>query len=123
MHTRICRMCGKPFAAEKTEALYCPGCSPKARAATVIRERTCMDCGGVSPGGPRARRCPDCRKAASREATRKYRASGGASRPLGSVDLCERCGAPYVVSSSWQRYCRACAAPALAENIAPTKRA
>lgn len=123
MHTRVCRMCGKPFAAEKTEAVYCPACAPKARAATVIRERTCMDCGAVFLGGPRARRCPDCRKTASREATRKYRASGGASRPLGSVDLCERCGAPYVVNSSRQRYCKACAAPALAENIAPSKRA
>nr|DAP64427.1 MAG TPA: Thaumarchaeal output domain 1 [Caudoviricetes sp.] len=123
MHTRVCRMCGKPFAAEKTEAVYCPDCSPKARAATVIRERTCMDCGAVFPGGPRARRCPDCRKTASREATRKYRASGGASRPLGSGDLCERCGAPYVVKSSRQRYCKACSATAVAEKIAPMKRA
>ena len=29
MHTRVCRMCGKPFAAQKTEALYCPECSRK----------------------------------------------------------------------------------------------
>ena len=123
MHTRICRMCGKPFAAEKTEAVYCPDCSPKARAATVIRERTCMDCGAVFPGGPRARRCPDCRKTASREATRKYRASGGASRPIGSVDLCARCGAPIMGSTPSNTCSDACLAIRKRERLAKNQAA
>lgn len=122
MRTRICRMCGKPFEAEKTEAVYCPDCSPKARAATVIRPRTCIDCGTAFPGGPRARRCPECRQAAQREAERRHR-QNGTSRPLGSVDQCARCGASYVVNGSRQRYCPDCAAPALRENIAPVKQA
>lgn len=76
MHTRICRMCGKPFAAEKTEAVYCPDCSPKARAATVIRERTCMDCGAPIMGSTPSNTCSDaCRAIRKRERLAKNQAA------------------------------------------------
>ena len=92
--------------------------------AVVVKERVCRQCGARFPGGPRAWYCPDCRLARRREADRRYREKGRkADRPLGSTDICERCGKPYVVKSARQRYCPACAYEAVREADRPASRA
>lgn len=79
-----------------------------------VRPRTCRQCGATFNGGPRAWYCPSCRK--ERE---KMRAAGywknGVSRPIGSSDLCEKCGQPYIVASGLQRYCESCRNDAVKE--------
>ena len=109
MRTKTCKLCGREFQCNSTSAaIYCPECSPKAKAATVIRQRVCRQCGSTFPGGPRAWYCPACRIDRQAEASKKYH-KNGAARPLGSMDNCEVCGKPYIVNSSRQRYCPECA--------------
>lgn len=88
-----------------------------------IRERTCRQCGGKFQGGPRAWYCPQCRIQRNKEAAARYRAKGRADRPLGSVDLCVRCGAQYVVHSARQKYCPDCVKEAYIEAKRPMCRA
>ena len=121
MRTYTCRRCGKTFDSEHSERVYCPECSSAARAATVIRERTCKDCSKSFLGGPRAQRCPDCRRMAQRAAEKRHRQNGTA-RPIGSTDTCEVCGRSYIVNSARQRYCPSCAPAAIAAAVAPVKR-
>lgn len=79
---------------------------------SVVRQRTCRQCGAVFPGGPRAWYCPACREERRREANRRYKAKG-ANRPLGSTDYCIVCGAPYTVAGGRQKYCPKCAPDAI----------
>lgn len=85
--------------------------------ASTLHPRTCRACGCSFPGGPRAWYCPHCRMERKAEASRKCkaRARSGEVRPLGSADACRRCGEAYTVKGGRQRYCPACAAPAVAE--------
>lgn len=46
----------------------------------------------------------------------------GTARPIGSTDVCVRCGAEYVVNSARHRYCKSCAAEAVAETVRAQKR-
>lgn len=87
--------------------------------AVVVKDRTCRQCGAVFSGGPRAWYCPSCRAERSKESNRRYKESG-ASRPLGSTDICTVCGKPYTVKSARQKYCLACAYEAVraADRIA-----
>lgn len=71
---------------------------------STIRERTCIICGRTFDGGPRAKRCPECRILVRKENAAKYRKSGP-MRPLGSIDYCKRCGKEYVVRTGRQKYC------------------
>lgn len=105
---RVCQICGKTFPGVG-DAHYCEGCTARVKS-NVIRERTCMDCGISFLGGPRARRCPACREAARRNQKR-----GPATRPLGSIDRCERCGTEYKVASGRQRFCQHCRREAMLE--------
>lgn len=75
-----------------------------------MRARQCHTCGVDFLGGPRAWYCPVCRQDRKRRAVAEYRARrrAGRTRPLGTQDRCERCGAPYLVVSSLQRFCPAC---------------
>ena len=72
----------------------------------MLQDRICRQCGRSFTGGPRAWYCPDCRKVRARRQQRERKCI--ARRPLGSMDICQRCGKPYTVTSSNQKYCPAC---------------
>lgn len=105
---KVCQICGKPFSG-RGESHYCSDCAAKIKS-NVIADRTCIDCGTTFKGGPRARRCPICREIARRAKKKKPTA-----RPLGSIDICQRCGNEYVVEGGRQKYCTACQKDALLE--------
>lgn len=86
-----------------------------------MRPRTCSTCGKTFLGGPRARYCPDCRLERRREQDRRQKAQGS-TRKLGSIQVCERCGAEYTLTNGRQRYCPDCAPDATRESVAPKKR-
>lgn len=108
---RKCISCGGVFLPQYDDQVKCPDCAAKSIKSTM-RPRTCRQCGKVFDGGPRAWYCPDCRAERQREANRRQREKGTV-RPLGSTDLCEVCGKPYIVKSARQRYCPDCAAEAV----------
>ena len=122
MRLKRCKRCGKDYNTDKPGAYYCPDCALQARRESVVRPRTCCQCGAEFLGGPRARYCPTCRQVRQRQSNAKYKRSG-ASRPLGSTSICERCGVPYMVQSGQQRYCKDCAEEAVKESVRPHKRA
>lgn len=107
-----CRDCGKLFYGG-TDKQYCEKCT-EARKKSVMREKACQDCGRSFMGGPRAKRCPECRVVAQREASRRHSRTG-TKRPLGSIDVCIKCGKKYVVNSARQKYCKDCANEAVLE--------
>ena len=75
----------------------------------AMYKRICRECGISFEGGPRAWYCPECRYYRRKELNLKRRKSGGTRRKLGSSDVCERCGAVYIVRSGLQRFCPKCA--------------
>lgn len=104
---RTCSRCGKVFQGD-VDSIMCQECAKESRQKSTIRDRICIDCGRSFPGGPRARRCPDCRAVRKKEMDRLRRQSGGPKRKLGSVDICQRCGKEYIVEGGRQRYCPGC---------------
>ena len=98
-YLRACLVCGKQIVGTG-DHLYCTDCAKKKRAESVIKPRTCQDCGIEFFGGPRSKRCPSCASYAKAHYKRKP-----TSRPLGSIDTCSLCGAEYTVASGRQRYC------------------
>ena len=121
MRTKKCKKCGTVFNTDKTGAYLCPECSRQAKLDSVCRERVCIDCGAAFIGYPKSKRCQDCQAAVNRERQRMNKRAGP-KRPLGSTDLCEACGAEYVVESGRQRYCKKCAKDVTANNIRAAKR-
>ena len=119
---RVCHDCGKPFDDPREGVYLCRACAEAKKHRSTLMERTCKTCGKTFSGGPRAYYCPDCRAERQREQNRKHKANG-ASRKLGSVDQCARCGKDYIVVSGLQRYCPDCARDALLENERPKSRA
>lgn len=108
MRLRKCKRCGKPYETDRPDTYLCPACSAASKLESVVRDRTCRQCGATFRGGPRAWYCPTCREERRREASRRYHRTG-TSRPLGSIDRCTICGAEYIVDGSRQRYCKHCA--------------
>lgn len=88
----------------------------------MLRPRTCIDCGASFPGYPSSRRCSACAAERQRSIDRAYRRNGP-QRPLGSTDICQRCGETYILDGGKQRYCKTCAADAIHENTKAKKRA
>lgn len=121
MRKLSCKRCGAAFETDKRSAYLCPDCRLAAKRESVLRERVCIDCGAVFVGYPKSKRCPDCRLAARRENDAAYHRNS-AARPIGSTDLCDKCGQPYIVNSSRQRYCKDCAPSAVAANVRDAKR-
>lgn len=116
MRLKRCKRCGRDFQAAKTWNYFCPECAAEEKRETVIRPRTCRQCGTVFPGGPRAWYCPECRQERRRAGDRESKRRGAARRPIGSKDVCVRCGKEYVVSSGRQMYCPDCADAAVREK-------
>lgn len=131
MADRFCIICGAPLPPRRK--CYCSDqCQSKAIKArmsesyTPIRGRAgvyrdnliCRDCGRVYTGHIATIRCPSCQAEANRLSTKASakRQRDGTSRKLGSIDTCERCGQPYTVNGSLQRYCKACAPIAIKEH-------
>ena len=112
MRLRNCKRCGKPYQTDRPGTYLCPACHAAAKRESVLKPRTCCQCGAVFSGGPRARYCPDCRAERKRAADRRCRANGP-ERPIGSVDKCTICGTEYIVRSGLQRYCDGCADSAI----------
>lgn len=110
-----CKNCGKTFEATEYQVV-CPECKPVIRRGVAIRQRTCQMCGASFVGYPRSKYCPNCKTEAKREAWRKYQ-QNGAQRKLGSEDVCEACGKPYIVNAGQQRYCKECAEKVVLEHL------
>lgn len=76
----------------------------------AIYIRECIQCGAAFKGGPRAWYCPECRaerqKIQARES--KKRQAEGKQRKIGSTDICQNCGKPYIVESPLQKWCPDC---------------
>lgn len=122
MRTRICKNCGKAFDVPTGKESYlCEECSRKSKINSVLRERTCKICGASFMGYPRSFFCPACSAERKRRQKKKYNRRNPA-RPIGSVDICEACGNPYIVNSGRQRYCPECAEKRVRENIREHKR-
>lgn len=116
-----CKRCGAEVMTDGKEQCYCAVCRTAIKAASTVRDRICIDCGRTFPGGPRAKRCPECRAVRSRIMDAAHKRIG-AARKLGSIDRCERCGAEYTVKSGRQKYCPDCAGEAVRQTVADHKR-
>lgn len=117
-----CRKCGVILSySQNNERTLCDTCREKARRESVIRPRTCVDCGTVFQGYPASKRCPSCSAERKRELDRAHR-KRGTMRPLGSTQICEVCGGEYILESGRQRYCKACSEEAVRQNRLAKKR-
>lgn len=112
----ICSKCGKEFHGEYGKTL-CNACAQES-IRNVIRPRTCKTCGITFPGYPNSQYCPDCAvtRQKMRDKARRERRKQGLVRKLGSTDTCIRCGKEYIVEGGMQKYCKDCAAEAIAEK-------
>lgn len=121
---RKCKACGTIYWTKAGDSYLCPKCAESKKKTGVYQSRICVTCGKTFLGYPRSKYCPDCRKDAQREATKRSRArkKAGTVRPIGSVDICQNCGKPYIVTSGLQRYCPDCSKYVVADNIREHKR-
>lgn len=111
MRLKKCLKCGELFSATRQEQSLCDKCIAEGKS-TTMRPRACRECGVTFDGGPRAWYCPSCRAIRSKDAHKRFHASGPA-RPLGSIDYCTVCGKEYIVNGARQRYCPDCAPEAV----------
>ena len=123
----ICAVCGKPL--PPRSFLYCSdACQQQAekqrrsalspgRHGPKLKTIICPDCGKEAQVYTKSYRCPDCQAKADARASAEFkrRKAAGKVRPIGSIDLCQRCGQPYTVQAGLQRYCKSCADTALRE--------
>ena len=120
MRQCVCKVCGKIYLTDKNESWYCPECA-KEHAKDVLIDRVCSRCGAKFVGYPNSKYCSACLPEVIRERNREQRRSGPA-RPIGSIDLCQKCGKEYIVKSGLQKYCSDCAAEAIREKARARKR-
>lgn len=118
-----CKRCGAIISVSG-EKYLCDACAKKAKQESVIRDRTCRECGVTFKGGPRAWFCPDCREQRQKQQTVEYhrRKAAGKVRHIGSTDICKICGDPYTVESGLQMYCPSCAEAAVKEVVSKQKK-
>jgi hypothetical protein len=121
MRKKACKKCGQTFDTDKPGSYLCPACAADSKRRSVFRDRICIDCGATFVGYPKSKRCPACQSAVNRERDAKIKRDGP-KRKLGSIDNCQNCGKEYIVESGQQRYCKACAAESVGENIRSRKR-
>lgn len=121
MRIHKCKQCGVEYETDKPWSYFCPACALQAKQDSVVRHRTCRQCGATFSGGPRAWYCPNCRAQRQKAADQKHKKCG-TNRPLGSTDYCVRCGKAYIVNSGRQMYCPDCSKEAVQEKVRPHKR-
>ena len=71
----------------------------------------CLRCSTeYESGSARRGYCPECRKERQKESNRNYleRKAKGESRSIGSADICEKCGQPYIIKTGSQKLCDSC---------------
>lgn len=117
MAHKKCKNCGKIFDTYKSSSYLCPECADEVRKKSSIRPRVCKTCGRTFDGGPRAWYCPECRAERKKNRNRTQ-----TNRPIGSTDICQRCGEPYIVMSWRQKYCEKCADEAVKEKVRAHKK-
>lgn len=120
MRAKKCKHCGTLFETDKQGAYLCPECALASRQASHYRERVCIDCGKPFMGYPASRRCEVCAAERKRQVDREYKKRGPA-RPIGSTDICQKCGKPYIVSGGAQKYCKDCAEEAVRDKVRAAK--
>lgn len=116
-----CKKCGTEFETDRQGKYLCDACALASRRASVFRARTCIDCGTSFMGYPKSKRCSACASEMQRSRYRDYHRNGP-KRPLGSTDICQKCGETYIVDGGNQRYCKKCADAAIHENTKASKR-
>ena len=121
---RRCTRCGSSFEGQKEQRL-CPSCREQAAHKPRMISHVCKSCGTTFTGGPRASFCPECKAERDKQAVKKCRnlAKNKTTRQIGSTDICQRCGKPYIVKGGLQKYCPECAPISLKEKTEPLKRA
>lgn len=129
---RTCAVCGKALPPRRmkycSDACQREAVSTRRRALTKGRQGPkkriiiCPDCGRETSVYTTSIRCQTCQAEANARAQAEFkrRKAAGKTRPIGSIDLCLRCGKPYTVESGKQKYCKDCAAEA--EKEASRKR-
>lgn len=107
---RRCTRCGSSFEGQKEQRL-CPSCREQAAHKPRMISHVCKSCGATFTGGPRASFCPECKAERDKQAVKKCRnlAKNKTTRQIGSTDICQRCGKPYIVKGGLQKYCPECA--------------
>ena len=121
MRKKCCKNCGATYYSKKQGAYLCPACSKKAKKESVLKERTCIDCGITFIGYPKSKRCHDCQTLKNKE-SKKALQKNGPQRKIGTLDVCACCGSEYTVNSGTQKYCKDCAQKATLQNIRNHKR-
>lgn len=121
---RKCKKCGEVYWTRSNDSYLCPKCADESRKTGVYQNRICATCGVTFLGYPRSKYCPECQKAAKAEAAKRCneRKKAGKVREIGSTDICQNCGKPYIVTSGLQRYCPDCSKYVVADNIREHKR-
>lgn len=112
MAARKCKVCGEVFSPPTENRYLCDKCLYEKEHRSLTRNVICKQCGRTFRGGMRASYCPDCRAERRRETDRRSRERKrvGATRHIGSTDICVDCGKEYIVEGGLQKRCKACAA-------------
>lgn len=121
---RKCKSCGIIYWTKAGDSYLCQKCAEDKRKNGVYKNRICATCGKTFLGYPRSKYCPECQKAAKLETARRSRErkKAGTTRAIGSTDICQNCGQPYIVTSGLQRYCPDCSKYVVQDNIRQHKR-
>lgn len=108
---RTCKGCGQKFETDRQNR-YCEQCSRKSAVESYrkFRDCTCEACGTKFIGRMNSKFCPTCKaeRRKKQKAATYQRMKNGTVRAVGSIDICERCGKPYVVAGGVQRFCPEC---------------
>lgn len=117
---RKCSQCGKLYWTKSKDSYMCEDCAKAVKSSSVLRTRVCARCGAEFEGYPRSKYCPQCKPEVEREQAAERRKHK--PRKIGSEDICEACGKPYIVKSGLQKYCPDCAKTVVPETIREHKR-
>lgn len=131
---KLCLICGNPL--PKGRLKYCSEACMEAAEKHRPKRNTgkpsgnptmhwtthCIDCGIEINRPIKCIRCENCQREIDR-IRKNIQNKHGAVRPLGSIDVCKRCGKEYVVEGGLQKYCKGCAKQAIRESVNASKRA
>lgn len=122
---RKCAECGRiytPTVNDPSQSYLCPECAKERRDGAVYQEKKCAKCGRKFLGFPKSKYCEQCALIAKKENKKIYE-DKGAKRPIGSKDICARCGNEYIIKGGLQKYCPECARQANLEKQRERKKA